>query len=240
MNPADLIALKNLIVPDVEVVFHVVMIIPAYIIQGDEEPAYPTGSVLNPGSIGGLQQKEQAKPHAKVEAKIYGKTIQSTADKALDPSKAAFETEKKTSEQIEKKRKQDTAIWDEKEVASVDYKAKSEGRKEPEYDLLYKQSVGTEDIYLGLSGKDPSSVHCDAFSLKVKLPGAKLKEISVDLKEQAVIIQSPSYYLYHVMQYPLVKDKAKAKWDPDKFVLEMTVYNLFIVAANYNNDSFPW
>jgi len=145
----------------------------------------------------------------------------------VDPTKVALEEEKKKKELAEKDRKKDTSIWDEKEVTNVDYKAKSEGRKEPEYDLLYKQSVGTEDIYLGLSGKDPSSVHCDAFSLKVKMPGAKLKEISVDLKEQVVIISSPIYYLYHVMQYPLIKDKAKAKWDPDKCILDLTVFLLF-------------
>jgi len=167
--------------------------------------------------------KYSIRPHAKVEAKVYGRTIQATADKAANPEKAAAEEAKKEAESAKEKRKKDTAIWDEKEVSSVDWKAKAEGRKEPEYEILYKQSVGTEDIYLGLSGKNPSSVHCDAFSMRIKLPDAKIKEISVDLKEQAVIIQSPTYFLYHVMQYPLVKDKAKAKWDSDKFVLELSV-----------------
>ncbi len=170
-----------------------------------------------------MQQKEPAKPHAKVEAKVYGHTIQATVEKQANPEKAAKEKEKKEKEAEEEKHKKDTAIWDEKEVSSVDWKKKAEGRKEPEYELLYKQSVGTEDVYLGLSGRDPSSACCDSFALKVKMPGAKLKEISVDLKEQAVVIQSPTYFLYQYMQYPLVKDKAKAKWDPDKCVLDLTV-----------------
>ena len=191
--------------------------------QNDEEPEYTGGSVLNPGNVGGLERKELAKPHAKVEAKVYGKTIQATADKEADPKKAAEEKAKQEAEEKKEKRKTETAIWDDKEVTAVNWKAKAEGRKEPEHDLLYKQNVGTEDVYLGLSGKDPSSVHCDGFSLRVKLPGAKLKEISVDLKEQAVIVQSPVYFLYHSMQYPLIKDKAKAKWDSDKFVLELSV-----------------
>lgn len=30
------------------------------------------------------------------------------------------------------------------------------------YDILLKQSVGTEDLFMGLSGKDPSSMCCEA------------------------------------------------------------------------------
>lgn len=40
--------------------------------------------------------------------------------------------------------------------------------------VLYKQHVGTEDVFLGLSDKDPSSIHCDSILVKVWLPGAKL------------------------------------------------------------------
>ena len=30
------------------------------------------------------------------------------------------------------------------------------------YEIILKQSVGTEDVFLGLSGKDPSSMCCEA------------------------------------------------------------------------------
>lgn len=30
------------------------------------------------------------------------------------------------------------------------------------YEIILKQSVGTEDLFLGLSGKDPSSMCCEA------------------------------------------------------------------------------
>lgn len=59
-------------------------------------------------------------------------------------------------------------------------------RLKPEFDILYKQDVGTEDVYLGMSGKDPSSNCCDQLSLKIKLPKTSLKEISFEVKEKSV------------------------------------------------------
>ncbi len=62
-------------------------------------------------------------------------------------------------------------------------------RPRPEYDLLYKQRVGTEDIYLGMSGKDVSSNSCDELVMKIKLPGTHIKEIALDVKEQSLHLQ---------------------------------------------------
>lgn len=39
------------------------------------------------------------------------------------------------------------------------------------YSFLLKQTVGTEDAYLGLGNKDPSSNCCEDLVLKVELPG---------------------------------------------------------------------
>lgn len=38
------------------------------------------------------------------------------------------------------------------------------------YDIILKQSVGTEDIFIGLSGKDPSSMCCEAMLVTFILP----------------------------------------------------------------------
>jgi len=56
-------------------------------------------------------------------------------------------------------------------------------RAQPDFEVLYKQHVGTEDIYLGLSDKDPSSTHCDSLLVKIKLPGATMKHIQLDVKK---------------------------------------------------------
>ena len=44
-------------------------------------------------------------------------------------------------------------------------------RPAPEYEILHKQHVGTEDIYLGLSDKTPADN--DSILVKVWLPNTK-------------------------------------------------------------------
>lgn len=37
------------------------------------------------------------------------------------------------------------------------------------YEIILKQSVGTEDLFLGLTGKDPSSMCCEAMLVTYQL-----------------------------------------------------------------------
>ena len=48
--------------------------------------------------------------------------------------------------------------------------------------MLYKQSLGTEDVFLGLSDKDPSSIHCDSLMVKIKLPNTKMGQVQLEVK----------------------------------------------------------
>ena len=54
-------------------------------------------------------------------------------------------------------------------------------RPEPEYEIMHKQHVGTEDVFLGLSDKDPSSNHCDCILVKVHLPNTLFKNVQLDI-----------------------------------------------------------
>ncbi len=83
--------------------------------------------------------------------------------------------------------------------------------------------MGTEDVFLGLSDSDPSSTHCQSLLMKVLLPHAKLSEVGLDIQKQSIHIQSPDYVLNHILPYPVDKEKAKAKFDPQKGELEVTV-----------------
>lgn len=44
------------------------------------------------------------------------------------------------------------------------------------YDIILQQSVGTEDVFIGLSGKDPSSMCCEAMLVILYLTGIFLYE----------------------------------------------------------------
>eukprot|EP00466_Bigelowiella_natans_P007831 jgi/Bigna1/86975/estExt_fgenesh1_pg.C_150208 len=52
-------------------------------------------------------------------------------------------------------------IWESEDVpesAAVIEEEEEDDREEPEYEVLYKQSVGAEDVYMNMGFKDPSSM----------------------------------------------------------------------------------
>uniref|UniRef100_A0A8C1RM93 PIH1 domain containing 3 n=1 Tax=Cyprinus carpio TaxID=7962 RepID=A0A8C1RM93_CYPCA len=54
-------------------------------------------------------------------------------------------------------------IWDEDEgTEEAHFDDLTDPRPQPEYEIVLKQSVGTEDLFLGFSRKDPSSMCCDS------------------------------------------------------------------------------
>ena len=72
-------------------------------------------------------------------------------------------------------------IFDETEVA-IAAEARPDDRPEPKYEIKFKQHVGTEDVYLGLSDRDPSSTHCDSLLAIVELPGCTAANVQLDVK----------------------------------------------------------
>ena len=155
-------------------------------------------STINPGNLtGDKNKKEVAEPYAKIEAKFNEKKIE------------------------EKPKKKENEIWDEKEF--IEENIKEDGRPQPKFEVLYKQTVSTEDIYLGMSGKDVSSNSCDQLLMKIWLPNTLLKEIGVEVKDQSVHLQCPEFLLNHILPYKVDKEKSDAKWDKDKGLLAITV-----------------
>lgn len=156
-------------------------------------------STLNPGNLDGKGgKKEVAAPYAKIEAKYNKRNLENKRNK----------------------------IWDDNEF--IEENIKEDGRPQPKYEVLYKQSVKTEDVYLGMSGKDISSNSCDQLLVKIWLPDTTLKELGVEVKEQSIHLQTPSYLLNHILPYKVDKDKSEAKWDKDKGLLLITV-NFFSI-----------
>jgi hypothetical protein len=58
---------------------------------------------------------------------------------------------------------------------------KHDPRKQAVFESLYRQKVGTEDVFLGLGGTDPSSNCCQEIIYKIQLPGVTMKDIQIDL-----------------------------------------------------------
>ncbi|CAK4782233.1 unnamed protein product [Aphanomyces euteiches] len=87
------------------------------------------------------------------------------------------------------------AIWDVDEIAS-DGEDDEEGdlRSRPKHEILYKQDVMTEDVFLGLGDKDPSVAHCDAMVVKIAFPSHSLNEIDLDVTAHKLVAQSHELY----------------------------------------------
>ncbi|CAJ1072897.1 protein PIH1D3 isoform X2 [Xyrichtys novacula] len=115
-------------------------------------------------------------------------------------------------------------IWSEEEVAEgSQYDDHSDPRPQPEYEIILKQNVGTEDLFLGLNGKDPSSMCCDAMLVKIKLPQTKAKEVALDVKEKFLDLRTPKYKLGLHLPYPTHSGGGKAQFFSEREELEVTL-----------------
>ena len=50
----------------------------------------------------------------------------------------------------------------------------------------------TEDVFLGMSGKDPSTSNCDAMVVKIVFPGHQMKDLDLDVTQQKLRAESAS------------------------------------------------
>eukprot|EP01017_Pseudomicrothorax_dubius_P028605 TRINITY_DN3404_c0_g1_i2.p1 TRINITY_DN3404_c0_g1~~TRINITY_DN3404_c0_g1_i2.p1 ORF type:complete len:204 (-),score=51.51 TRINITY_DN3404_c0_g1_i2:429-1040(-) len=155
------------------------------------------GSVLNPGDIGEKPGRETAKPYAKIEAKV------NTRGQAPPPAR----TEE---------------IWQPNEVQDTP-KDQFETRPCPDFEILYKQKVGAEDVFLGMSNIDPTSTKCQEILFKISLPDTKLKEISLDVTQQTICVQTPKFYLKQTLPHPVRDKDGKAEWVSDKNILRVSL-----------------
>ncbi|CAB1326717.1 unnamed protein product [Coregonus sp. 'balchen'] len=90
-------------------------------------------------------------------------------------------------------KKDSKAIWSEEEVTEgSQFDDLTDTRPKPEYDILLKQNVGTEDVFLGMSRKDPSSMCCDSMLVKIKLPDTKATDVVLDVKEKFLDLRTPN------------------------------------------------
>lgn len=110
------------------------------------------------------------------------------------------------------------AIWDEGEVPDEEDVEEDELASDPraraEFDVLYQQGMGSEDVFMGLSDRSPATEDCDAITVRVKvrscdgyeigrervlimlvraspqLPGATTSEVDLDVRRQHIRVTS--------------------------------------------------
>merc|ERR1712046_331828 len=89
--------------------------------------------------------------------------------------------------------------------------------------ILRRQKVGAHDMYMNLQEVDASSDHCQELLVKIYLPETQLKDISLDVLEDRVLLQAPKHRLNLALPNKVRKDEGNAKWDKLKGILSVTV-----------------
>lgn len=67
-------------------------------------------------------------------------------------------------------------------------------RKEPPYQLYYKQLVGTEDVFFGTE-KSPASSDSTHIVVKVYFPGRSMEDLKLDVTSNRLDVESPDRYI---------------------------------------------
>ncbi|CAN0192872.1 unnamed protein product, partial [Hapterophycus canaliculatus] len=107
------------------------------------------------------------------------------------------------------------AIWGEEEAQKRDgtFYDPDDTRPQPEYDFVYKQSVMTEDTFLGMAGKTPGSQDCTHIVVKVVFPGSRMSDLEVDVTRQGFLAASPKFRLATYLPLPVDETRGIAKWN---------------------------
>lgn len=113
--------------------------------------------------------------------------------------------------------------WEEQEAILND--SELEDRITPEYNIVYKQSVTPEDIYLQMGNKTAATSSCEEMCLEILMPKeiVSIDRMQLDVTSNEIDLRTPVYRL----KLPLVQqtdpDRGKAHWDDKKKILRLTL-----------------
>ncbi|OWF45716.1 Protein PIH1D3 [Mizuhopecten yessoensis] len=114
-------------------------------------------------------------------------------------------------------KKQTKDIWTEDEVGEgAEYESLYDPRPQPEYDILYKQAVTSEDMFLQMGNKNPATSSCEDMVVKIKLPDTKISDMTLDVKSKFLDCRTPKLKLGLHLPHPVDHESGNAKWDGDK------------------------
>ncbi|XP_057285606.1 dynein axonemal assembly factor 6 [Pezoporus wallicus] len=115
-------------------------------------------------------------------------------------------------------------IWNTEEVPEgSEYDDTWDPREQPEYEILFKQCVGTEDVFFGMSRKDHSTACCEDIVIKIKLPETKNSDITLDIQDKVLDLRTPKKKLLLHLPYCVDSKKGKARFLSEEETLEVTL-----------------
>ncbi|XP_015687885.1 protein PIH1D3 [Protobothrops mucrosquamatus] len=91
------------------------------------------------------------------------------------------------------------------------------------YEIVFKQQVRAEDLFLGTSRKDPSTACCEDMLIKIKLPDTKASDITLDIQEKLLDFRSPQKRLLLHLPHPVDTTNGRARFLSEQATLEVTL-----------------
>lgn len=93
-----------------------------------------------------------------------------------------------------------------------------DSRPAPDYDIAYKQSLRTEDIYLQMGAKTAATASCEEMVLTIRMPAesAGAERIQLDVTDASIDLQSPQYRLRLALPQRVDPDAGTARYDPER------------------------
>jgi len=120
--------------------------------------------------------------------------------------------------------KNEKDIWDVDELPTQESAAfVQDDRPAPRYEISYKQIVGTEDVFLGMSDKSPSSSDCTHLVVKIHFPNSSMKELDLDVTTNRIKAESKTHRLFTYLPQSVDSTNGKAKYDAKKEVLTVVL-----------------
>ncbi|CAI9734613.1 Hypothetical predicted protein [Octopus vulgaris] len=124
----------------------------------------------------------------------------------------------------EKDTKQSKDIWSADEIPEgSEFDSLWDQRPQPEYSIVYNQNVRTEDIFLQMGNKTPSSSSCERMVVKIQLPNTMMKDISLDVKPKFLDLRTPKYKLGLHLPFTVKEDESQAQWDGGESCLSVSL-----------------
>lgn len=130
----------------------------------------------------------------------------------------------KSKEAAQKPKPASKDIWDESEVpTSAVSEDIQDSRPQPEYDITYRQSVGTEDVFLQMGNRTGATMSCENMVVRVKLPNTKIADVHLDVKKTFLDCRSPNFKLGLHLPHPVDEASAGAEFNSDTNELSVTL-----------------
>ncbi|XP_076447035.1 dynein axonemal assembly factor 6-like [Babylonia areolata] len=134
---------------------------------------------------------------------------------------------KQTAPTPQTKEKETTAtkdIWDADEVPEgAEFEILNDPRPQPEYEILYKQAVSSEDMFLQMGNKTPLTSSCEDMVVKIHLPDTQMADVTLDVKSKFLDCRTPKYLLGLHLPHPVDHKNGKAQWNAKTHSLQVTL-----------------